>query len=288
MRSHSTPAGLFIGLTTFDLVHYVECFPRADEKIQAEARWTGAGGPAANAAAAFAALGGQARLLTAVGDGPLAKAAAEDLTELGVEVVDLAGDGELPTSSAVVDGSGQRTVVSLNAKGFDQETMVKRLPEMQAIDVVAVDAHYPALVDSVLSEVSDQQVSVVIDPGSHKPHVFDLIAKCDHVIASRSLDPTVDAAALLERIAEPGAALAAVSAGSEPILTAIGDRRSALPVPRVTARDTVGAGDVLHGAYAYFVAMGYSPLDALDRAAGIAAESCERHGARIDSNHPVD
>ena len=124
------------------------------------------------------------------------------------------------------DKSGQRTVVSLNAKGFDQEAMVKFLPEMQVIDVVVVDAHYPALVDSVLSEVSDQRVSVVIDPGSYKPHVFDLMAKCDHVIASRSLDPTVEAAALLERIAEHGTALAAVSAGSQSILTAIGDRRS--------------------------------------------------------------
>lgn len=288
MRSHSTPAGLFIGLTTFDLVHYVECFPRADEKIQAQARWTGAGGPAANAAAAFAALGGKARLLTAIGDGPLANAAAEDLVELGVEVVDLVSEGELPTSSAVVDKSGQRTVVSLNAKGFDQEAMVRRLPEMQAIDVVVVDAHYPALVDSALSEVSDQRVPVVIDPGSDKPHVFDLMAKCDHVIASRSLDPSVDAAALLERIAEDGAALTAVSAGSQSILTAIGDRRSALPVPQVTARDSVGAGDILHGAYAYFVAIGYLPLDALDRAAGIAAESCGRHGARVDSDHEAE
>jgi len=288
VQSHSTPAGLFIGLTTFDLVHYVECFPRADEKIQAQARWTGAGGPAANAAAAFAALGGQARLLTAVGDGPLAKVAVEDLTELGVEVVDLANQGELPTSSAVVDESGQRTVVSLNAMGFDQEAMVKRLPEAQAVDVVSIDSHYPALVNSVLDEVRDQRVPVVFDPGSHKPHVFDLMARCDHVIASRSLDPEASADDLLERIAERDVALAAVSAGPQPIPIAIGNRRQTLSVPQITARDTVGAGDILHGAYAYFVATGHPPLDALDRAAGIAAESCERHGARVNSNQEVD
>ncbi len=56
------PAGLFLGSTTLDLVHYVDRFPAPDEKLEADARRIGAGGPAANAAATFAALGGQAHV----------------------------------------------------------------------------------------------------------------------------------------------------------------------------------------------------------------------------------
>ncbi len=108
-----TQRGIFVGLTTFDVVHYVERFPRADEKIEAVERWMGAGGPAANAAAAFAALGGQATLVTAIGGGEFATPAVDDLSKLGVDVIDVADGGSLPMSSAVVDGAGRRTVVSL-------------------------------------------------------------------------------------------------------------------------------------------------------------------------------
>lgn len=282
MRSNLTPAGLFIGLTTFDLVHYVKDFPHADEKIQAEERWTGAGGPAANAAAAFASLGGRATLLTAVGKGPFARAAQEDLTALGVEVVDLASEGDLPTSSAVVDAAGRRTVVSLNAKGFDQDAMAERLPTLPAVEVVAIDSHYPAVSRAALAALPSPPVPIVFDPGSYKPHVFGLMDECDHVIASRSLAPTVEPADLLERVVEHDVALAAISAGAEPIVAAIDSDRFELPVPSASVRDTVGAGDVLHGAYAYLVATGLPVREALSQAASIAARSCERHGARVD------
>jgi sugar/nucleoside kinase (ribokinase family) len=276
-----TPAGLFIGLTTFDLVHYVESFPRADEKIQATARWTGAGGPAANAAATFAALGGRATLLTAIGGGPIAKAALADLTGLGVEITDLATDDDLPISSAVADSSGQRTVVSLNAKGRDQEAMVERLPHLGAVDVVCIDSHYPALSRAALAALAEPRPPVVLDPGSGKPHLDQLMDESDHVIASRSLDPAASAAELLERVEEHDVELAAVSSGSEPILAALGDQRVELRVPPTEARDTVGAGDVLHGAHAYFLASGRPALEALEEAAAVAARSCEHNGARI-------
>lgn len=280
-----SPAGLFIGLTTFDLVHYVERFPRADEKIQARARWTGAGGPAANAAAAFAALGGRAILVTAVGNGSMAGAVSEDLAKLEVEVVDLARYGELPTSSAVVDDSGQRTVVSLNAKGFDPAAMADRVGQGLSADVVVIDSHYPAVVDAVLGEIQGS-VPIVFDPGGYKPHVFDMMEMCDHVIASRSLDSEASADALLERIMSHDVELAAVSRGAESIVAVVDGRRVELEVPQVTARDTVGAGDVLHGAYAYFLSVGCPIEEALERAATVAADSCERHGARVVAQTP--
>lgn len=284
MRSNTTPAGLFIGLTTFDLVHYVERFPRNDEKIQALSRWTGAGGPAANAAATFAGLGGRATLLTAIGDGPLAEAALSDLSGLGVKALDLAEDGHLPTSSAVVDGSGQRTVVSLNAKGFDQEALARRLPSLEPVDVVVLDSHYPRLVNAVLTYLPGQS-PVILDPGSYKPHISELMDKSDHVIASRSLDPAKQPGDLLEQIKDHDVVLAAVSAGPDPLLAVINDERLEIPVPQITARDTVGAGDVLHGSYAYYLATGCPISESLERAAVVAARSCERHGPRLDTEH---
>lgn len=287
MAGSESPSGLFVGLTTLDLVHYVEHFPNADEKIQALARWIGAGGPAANAAGTFAALGGRATLVTAAGDGLLPEAALADLAALGVEVIDLAAEGDLPTSSAVVDRSGDRTVVSVNAQGFDDEAMAGCLPDLDQADVVMVDSHYPQVVLRVLADVGDRSAPVVFDPGSYKSHVFELMAKCDHVIASRSLDPKASPAELLGRLQEHDVALAAVTAGSDPTLAAAGDERFELQVPRIKALDTVGAGDVLHGAYAYYLSTGLPVRDALEEATSIAARSCELRGPRPDTVPPT-
>ncbi len=287
MAASDTPSGLFVGLTTFDLVHYVERFPRDDEKIQAVARWTGAGGPAANAAVAFAALGGHATLLTGVGNGALPQAALADLSDLGVKVVDLAADGDLPTSSVVVNESGHRTVVSLNAQGFDDEVMSARIPDLDRVDVAVVDSHYPQVVQQALGRLPGGPVPIIFDPGSHKPHVFELMASCNHVIASTSLDPTAPSHELLDRLQRPDVTLAAVTAGSEPTVAAINGQRFEVPVPHIRALDTVGAGDVLHGAYAYYVSTGVTLREALEKATSIAARSCELRGPRPDLVPPT-
>ncbi|WP_276971814.1 hypothetical protein [Ferrimicrobium acidiphilum] len=51
-------SGLFVGLATLDVVGYVDRRPDVDEKVEAADMWTGAGGPATNAAVTFRTLGG--------------------------------------------------------------------------------------------------------------------------------------------------------------------------------------------------------------------------------------
>ena len=57
-------------------------------------------------------------------------------------------------------------------------------------------------------------------------------------------------------------------------------RRSRVPVPSVTAVDTLGAGDVLHGAYAFYRAQGCDAEAALAAAAGVASFRCGIAGSR--------
>ena len=59
--------GVFVGLTTLDLVLGVAHAPAPDQKVEAHSQDLDVGGPAANAARTFAALGGRARLVTALG-----------------------------------------------------------------------------------------------------------------------------------------------------------------------------------------------------------------------------
>ena len=51
------PRGLFVGLTTLDLIYHADHPPQANQKVVAKDMMFAAGGPATNAAVAFAALG---------------------------------------------------------------------------------------------------------------------------------------------------------------------------------------------------------------------------------------
>ena len=63
-------SGLFIGLTTIDIQYFVDTFPESNRKVKTEAPEIFVGGPATNAAVAFAKLNNGAFLASPVGKNP--------------------------------------------------------------------------------------------------------------------------------------------------------------------------------------------------------------------------
>ena len=53
-----------------------------------------------------------------------------------------------------------------------------------------------------------------------------------------------------------------------------------VPSIKVKAIDSTGAGDIFHGAFAYFISNGYSLIDAIHYASVTGALSAEKIGAR--------
>ena len=80
----SAPSGLFIGLSTIDVYYMVERLPAPDEKVAAILQSSSAGGPATNAAVAFAWLGGRSRLVSGVGSHDLASIVRAELLHFGI------------------------------------------------------------------------------------------------------------------------------------------------------------------------------------------------------------
>jgi sugar/nucleoside kinase (ribokinase family) len=277
--------GVFAGLCTFDLIQRVERLPGPNEKVTADRQEVAAGGPATNAAATFAHLGGTATLLTAVGRHPLAAGITADLGDLGVRLVDLAADDPAPpavSSVLVTAGTGTRSVVSRNAAG--RSVAVPARPDLGDPAVVLVDGHHPALARAVL-EAGRGRAVTVLDGGSWKPHLPDLLPLVDVAVCSADLRPPTGEPAL-GYLRRQGVRWVAVTDGPNPVRWAGPDGTGGeVAVPPVAAVDTSGAGDVFHGAFAYAVA-GAGVLDepvftaALAFAAGVAARSCRSFGTR--------
>ena len=113
MTMGKTYAGLFVGLSTVDIIYGVDSFPAPDTKTTAAGYCIAAGGPASNAAVAFAYLGGDARLVSALGTGVVAELARRDLSACGVAHLEIDEKRRAdPALSAIVvsTAAGSRTI----------------------------------------------------------------------------------------------------------------------------------------------------------------------------------
>ncbi|MGH3794229.1 MAG: PfkB family carbohydrate kinase [Pseudonocardiaceae bacterium] len=280
-----TPRGLFVGLATLDLVHRVDRQPGVNEKIVARRSDIAAGGPAATAAVTFHALGGRSVLLSALGPGPIGRLATGELSGSGVRVVDVwAAGADLSISAiTVLEGSGERSVVSRNARDVTAVVPADLPVLVGDTDVVLVDGHHPALAVAAAMVARTSGVPVVLDCGSAKPVYTEVVPLADAVVCSagfttgglRGFDAVC--AALLGE----GARLVAMTDGAAPVRWRTPQGAGFVEVPQVAVRDTLGAGDVLHGAVAFARACGIrDPERSLGFGVAVAALRVQHVGPR--------
>jgi sugar/nucleoside kinase (ribokinase family) len=284
--SERPPVGLFVGLATLDVVHRVAQPPAANQKITAAAQFVAAGGPAANAAVTFAALGGTAILVTALGDDAVAGIVRADLATHGVQVTDVAAGTAraVPVSSVtVVESTGDRSVVSPDAVNSEAEPP----PALDALvadaDVLLVDGHHPLLARAAARAAAARSVPCVVDAGRWKPVMADLAEYATDMVCSNDFRvPGADtgpatAAALTGR----GVDTVVMTAGGDPVAWWSGGRSGTVPVPSVAVVDTLGAGDAFHGAYCYHrTDAEIGTAERVGRAAGVASLRCSVIGPR--------
>lgn len=289
------PRGLFVGLCTLDVIQLVDRIPAADEKLTARAQTVAAGGPATNAAATYSHLGGAATLLTGIGGHPLAAGITAELAALGVDIMDLAAsESEPPTVSSILvtAATGRRAVASVNASGRRLPLPhPERLADLVAgADTVEFDGHHMELATAVARAARTAGRLTVLDGGSWKPGTDELLPSIDVAVCSADFHPpgTSTPPEVLTFLAARGVKWAAVTQGGGPILWSAGpDRGGELPLPPSPCGpvvDTLGAGDILHGALTYALPGRLRSADefcgALVRAAGVATEACASFGTR--------
>jgi sulfofructose kinase len=229
------------------VVHVLDGLPSRDEKLTARAQFVAAGGPAANAAVTFAALGGRAVLHTVLGSHPAAAIASAELAECGVEVhdADPVRRTAPPVSAVRVEAAtGLRTVSSADSAGPPPPAPAR----FEDADVLLVDGHWSTLALAAARWARERSVPVVLDAGRARPVFAELFGDADLVVASSDYRPDPTDTAL-----RAGADAVAVTDGPRPVRWATIDGSGAVDVPPVAVADTAGAGDVFHGAVAYAV-----------------------------------
>jgi sugar/nucleoside kinase (ribokinase family) len=259
-----------------DLEYVVHDFPQPNQKVSASRQELSAGGPAANAAITFAFLGGSASLVTALGGHGIAAIARQDLEKYKVELRDLAQDPSAAPalSSICVHGvTGERTIVSANAAA--QAALPDRFDPrvVSGSKILLVDGHHMALCIASARVARDAGITVVMDGGSWKAGMDELLQFVNIAICSEDFKPPV-------KLRNLGPENIAITRGAKPVLWSTTESEGELPVKAIEAKDTSGAGDIFHGAFCWAYASGYEFTKALEFASGIATESCLHYGTK--------
>ncbi|MFQ4142000.1 sugar kinase [Chlorogloeopsis sp. ULAP02] len=285
-----THHGLFVGLVTLDLIYLAQSPPKNNQKIVATDYIVAAGGPATNAAIAFSHLDSTDKtqnfstLLGIVGSHPLTQLIRGDLQKYRVAINDLDSTTKNPppvSSIIVTQASGERAVVSINAvkTQADREAIPPEI--LQNIDIVLIDGHQMAVGIEIAQMAKAKNIPIVIDGGSWK-HGFDkLLPLVDYAICSANFYPPNchTQEDMLAYLTQVGISHIAITHGEKPIQYLTLGTNGIVNVPKTQAIDTLGAGDIFHGAFCHYI-LRENFISALASAAKIAAFSCQFFGTR--------
>lgn len=265
-----------VGIAVLDEIFEVPVLPLAASKYPATARREVAGGIAANAAMAVARLGGAARLISRVAEDSAGQRLRAVLGEAGVDCSGLQSPakGSTSTSAVFVDPQGERMLVN-----HKDPVLFAGAPPVESFagaDAVMSDLRWPEAARLALTTAAEAGIPAVLDYDLAPEDGTDLIPLASHVIFSEGalfdLAGGGNRSAALEAIARRFPAIAfAVTAGAEGAFWIAAERSGHIAAVPVQVVDTLGAGDVFHGAAALALAEGRSFPEALGFAGAAAA-----------------
>lgn len=281
--------GLFLGLATLDLIYLAQQPPGENQKVVASDHTIAAGGPAANAAVTFGYLGNAAIWAGVLGTHAIAQLIKTDLAEYNVRIVDLApGRSDSPPVSSIIvtQGTGGRSVISINATKSQVDSQTINPEILTAVNIVLIDGHQIAASTEIARLAKSKNIPIVLDGGSWKPGLEEILpfiewAVCSDNFYPPNCDKSEEVFAYLSAAGIPNIA---ITRGEKPIIYLSNGQYGSLEIPQIQAVDTLGAGDIFHGAFCHYILQN-NFTDSLTAAAKIATHSCKLFGTRTWMNH---
>ena len=277
---------LCVGHAVQDYVFSVPELPRTAEKHQASHFMSVGGGPAATAAVTITRLGGRAMLAARVGDDAIADIIVGELEGHGVDcsLVRRFPGCSSSLSTVLVDGAGERMIVNYRDPGLPDETDWLPSARQAGASAVLADSRWPAGAARALAAARDDGLPAVLDADKPVPPGSAMLQAATHVAFSAEAlaDYTGEADPVtgLKWVASKLPGWCCVTAGRAGVYVLDAGLLSHYPGHEVPVVDTLGAGDVWHGAFALRLAEGADEVAAVRFASAAAALKVQRRGGR--------
>ena len=291
------PRILCIGIPVRDLTFRVSGVPGRGSKENATHLDEICGGNALNAAIGIVRLGGRASLCGPMGDVREASShfMFEKLAHEGIETNHLVRMPGLvtPISAVMVDPSGERTIVTFR----DPELWKVHLPDTETLldDCAAIltESRCAEFCTDLCAEAQRRGIPVIVDVDRAMSLREGLLNASSHLVfSSEPLQETADVAddaQALKKIAKLTPSFLAGTRGARGTIWL--DENEAIqetPAFPVHTVDTLGAGDVFHGAFALAITEGQELREALRFASAAAALKCTRFGGAFAAPQRIE
>jgi sugar/nucleoside kinase (ribokinase family) len=278
---------LVIGRSCVDYIAVVDAFPRENTKVALKQRLVEGGGQGGTAAACIARLGGRVCYVGRVGDDDAGRICLQRLSAFNVDTrrVQILPGGRTPEAYIfVTEATGDRTI-------FYEPSTLPRL-ERENLTAELVASARVLLLDpetTYLSELLPDSGGplVVYDAERWRDGMAAMMQHADYFIPSRDFlnderaggtDPTLEAQ--MNRLQARIKGRLIVTDGRQGAYYFEERQLVQVPAPRVTVRDTTGAGDNFHAAFALALSRGDVLREAVRLAVAVASLSCQAYGGR--------
>ena len=281
------PRILCIGMPVRDLTFRIEELPERGFKVNASHFEEICGGNALNAAIGIVRLGGRASICGPMGDAreTSTRYIFEKLAHEGIDTRHIVHMPGLvtPISNIMIDPSGERTIVTFR----DPELWKVRLPDaselLQDCSAILTENRCAEFCTDLCVEARRRGIPVVVDVDRPMSLREGLLTASSHLVfSSEALQSTAnlsDDAEALKKIAKLTPSFLAGTQGAQGTLW-LDEQQNLRQTPAfpVHTVDTLGAGDVFHGAFALAITEQQAISTALRFASAAAALKCTRFG----------
>ena len=276
-----------VGHCAVDYLGVVPKYPEVDTKQEVSEFSQQGGGPAATAIVTLACFGIQTRMVAKVSDDHFGKFILQGLESVGVDVrhVVVAPGHVSPFSFIAVESTtGKRTIFWTRGSLPPLGATEIDLGVLDGAGWVVIDGHQPAAQVRIAEEARARGLKVVLDAGTLREGMGDLVPLSHVLIASErfatEVAPAAELESTLEELRKMGPDVCVITMGSEGCIGSDGTRVAREPAHEVDVVDTTGAGDVFHGAFLYGMVQNW-PVERCLRFASVAAAlKCRALGGR--------
>jgi ribokinase len=288
----SAPVVAVVGSAMMDLTAYADVLPEPGQTLAGQLFTTGFGGKGANQAVMAALCGADVHFVGKLGKDVFGDAIADNFEKVGINA-EFVDRSETPNGVAHiwVDGHGENRIIII--PGANHEIEINR----------AVDAIYiiPGLQIVVAQCEIKQEVTLaafkaakargcttILNPAPFQEISAALLELCDWIIPNetefRELYGELPTSDEILKSFRPGKnSIVTLGSKGAVYISADGQIHHAT-APKVTAVDTTGAGDSFVGSFAFGLASGKDPIEAMKLGIAIASLSVTRKGAQ--SSYP--
>jgi ribokinase len=281
-----------VGSAMMDLTAYADLLPEAGQTLAGQLFTTGFGGKGANQAVMAARCGADVHFIGKLGTDVFGSAIADNFVKVGIhsEFVEMS-DSPTGVAHIWVDGAGENRIIIIPGANHEIEASraVEAINAIADLQIVVAQCEIKQEVTIAAFKAAKSRGCItILNPAPYQHLSAELLDMTDWLIPNETEFREIQGSLpsdddILKNFRAGKSSIVTLGSEGAVYITPDGDLHR-VSAPKVTTVDTTGAGDCFVGSFAYSLASGNNPIEAMGFGIKIASFSVTRKGAQ--SSYP--